>query len=58
MDRNLKEFRIRGVKTNIPFLNNVVTHEKFYQGPLILALLIQHQSFSSSLCVKTVEQSC
>ena len=29
MDRNLKEFRIRGVKTNIPFLNNVVTHEKF-----------------------------
>ncbi|WP_409368215.1 pyruvate carboxylase [Lysinibacillus sp. 38-6] len=32
MDRNLKEFRIRGVKTNIPFLNNVVTHEKFLAG--------------------------
>jgi len=32
MDRNLKEFRIRGVKTNIPFLNNVVTHEKFLTG--------------------------
>ncbi|MED4552524.1 pyruvate carboxylase [Lysinibacillus capsici] len=32
MDRNLKEFRIRGVKTNIPFLNNVVTHEKFLSG--------------------------
>lgn len=32
MDRNLKEFRIRGVKTNIPFLNNVVTHEKFISG--------------------------
>ncbi len=32
MDRNLKEFRIRGVKTNIPFLNNVVTHEKFITG--------------------------
>lgn len=32
MDRNLKEFRIRGVKTNIPFLNNVVTHDKFLTG--------------------------
>lgn len=32
MDRNLKEFRIRGVKTNIPFLNNVVTHVKFLSG--------------------------
>ncbi|WP_036125350.1 pyruvate carboxylase [Lysinibacillus sphaericus] len=32
MVRNLKEFRIRGVKTNIPFLNNVVTHEKFLSG--------------------------
>ncbi|KOY82546.1 pyruvate carboxylase [Lysinibacillus macroides] len=32
MDRNLKEFRIRGVKTNIPFLNNVVTHEQFLSG--------------------------
>ncbi len=32
MDRNLKEFRIRGVKTNIPFLNNVVTHKNFIEG--------------------------
>ncbi|MFJ7950388.1 pyruvate carboxylase, partial [Lysinibacillus sp. NPDC096418] len=32
MDRNLREFRIRGVKTNIPFLNNVVVHEKFLSG--------------------------
>ena len=32
MDRNLREFRIRGVKTNIPFLNNVVVHEKFLNG--------------------------
>ncbi len=32
MDRNLKEFRIRGVKTNIPFLNNVVTHKNFLEG--------------------------
>lgn len=32
MDRNLREFRIRGVKTNIPFLENVVLHEKFITG--------------------------
>jgi pyruvate carboxylase len=32
MVRNLKEFRIRGIKTNIPFLINVVEHEKFITG--------------------------
>src|SRR5690606_18674036 len=32
MHRNLQEFRIRGVKTNIPFLINVVLHEKFISG--------------------------
>ncbi|WP_066289539.1 pyruvate carboxylase [Bacillus sp. FJAT-29937] len=32
MVRNLQEFRIRGIKTNIPFLENVVKHEKFLKG--------------------------
>jgi pyruvate carboxylase len=32
MDRGLREFRIRGVKTNIPFLMNVVHHEEFKAG--------------------------
>ncbi|MFB5281307.1 pyruvate carboxylase [Peribacillus sp. Hz7] len=32
MVRNLREFRIRGIKTNIPFLENVVQHEKFLTG--------------------------
>lgn len=32
MDRNLREFRIRGVKTNISFLKNVVEHPKFLVG--------------------------
>lgn len=32
MVRNLKEFRIRGIKTNIPFLENVVKHDKFLTG--------------------------
>lgn len=30
--RALKEFRIRGVKTNIQFLQNVLTHPTFIQG--------------------------
>ncbi|MFD3448008.1 pyruvate carboxylase [Microbacteriaceae bacterium 4G12] len=32
MERNLKEFRIRGIKTNIPFLENVVKHPNFLSG--------------------------
>lgn len=32
MVRNLKEFRIRGIKTNIPFLENVVKHKNFLTG--------------------------
>jgi pyruvate carboxylase len=32
MDRALREFRIRGVKTNIPFLENVVLDETFRSG--------------------------
>lgn len=32
MLRNLREFRIRGLKTNIPFLENVVRHTKFLSG--------------------------
>ena len=30
--RALREFRIRGVKTNLPFLQNVLAHESFLQG--------------------------
>src|SRR5437016_13142062 len=32
MDRSLREFRVRGVKTNIPFLENVVNHPDFQGG--------------------------
>ncbi len=32
MDRGLREFRVRGVKTNIPFLENVVNHPDFQGG--------------------------
>jgi pyruvate carboxylase len=32
MERSLQEFRVRGVKTNIPFLINLVTHPGFLKG--------------------------
>jgi pyruvate carboxylase len=32
MDRALREFRIRGVKTNIPFLENLINHPQFIAG--------------------------
>ncbi|WP_252183624.1 pyruvate carboxylase [Rossellomorea vietnamensis] len=32
MVRNLQEFRIRGIKTNIPFLENVIKHDQFLTG--------------------------
>lgn len=32
MQRCLKEFRIRGVKTNIPFMQNVISHPTFQEG--------------------------
>jgi pyruvate carboxylase len=39
MDRALREFRIRGVKTNIPFLENVVNHPKFRAGEVTTSFL-------------------
>ena len=39
MDRALREFRIRGVKTNIPFLENVVNHERFRAGQVTTSFL-------------------
>ncbi len=42
MDRALREFRIRGVKTNIPFVENVVNHPKFRNGEVTTGFLEQH----------------
>ncbi|HKW57895.1 MAG TPA: pyruvate carboxylase [Candidatus Acidoferrum sp.] len=39
MDRALREFRIRGVKTNIPFLENVVNHPRFRCGEVTTSFL-------------------
>lgn len=35
MDRALREFRIRGVSTNLPFLENVINHPLFKSGECI-----------------------
>ncbi|TAL00222.1 MAG: pyruvate carboxylase [Verrucomicrobia bacterium] len=39
MDRALREFRIRGVKTNIPFLENVIHNETFRGGQATTTLI-------------------
>ncbi len=39
MDRSLREFRIRGVKTNIPFLENVIHNPTFRSGQATTTLI-------------------
>ena len=39
MDRALREFRIRGVKTNIPFLENVILNDTFRTGQATTTLI-------------------
>lgn len=39
MDRALREFRIRGVKTNIPFLENVIANDIFRRGLATTSLI-------------------
>ncbi|HVY92421.1 MAG TPA: biotin carboxylase N-terminal domain-containing protein, partial [Bryobacteraceae bacterium] len=40
-DRALREFRVRGVKTNIPFLENVVNHPDFRAGSVTTSFIDQ-----------------
>lgn len=42
LDRALVEFRIRGVKTNIPFLQNVVQHPVFVNGQQNVGFIENH----------------
>jgi pyruvate carboxylase len=39
MERCLQEFRIRGVKTNIPFLTQMITNEDFLEGKATTRLI-------------------
>ncbi|CAM2005774.1 pyruvate carboxylase [Acanthopleuribacter pedis] len=40
--RAIREFRIRGVKTNLPFLENMVDHERFRKGDLDTGFIDDH----------------
>ena len=42
MNRSLQEFRVRGVKTNIGFLENVITHPVFLAGQCDTSFIDKH----------------
>lgn len=42
MTRALREFRIRGVKTNIPFLQNIINHPEFKAGQVNVNFIEKH----------------
>ncbi|GAB6023353.1 hypothetical protein CHUAL_008153 [Chamberlinius hualienensis] len=42
MNRALREFRVRGVKTNIPFLLNVLENQKFLNGTIDTYFIDEH----------------
>ena len=44
MIRALKEFRVRGVKTNIKFLENVISHQQFQEGNVSVNFIDQNPS--------------
>ncbi len=48
MDRALKEFRIRGVKTNIPFLLNIINHNEFRSGNSTVNFIENHPELFQS----------
>ena len=58
MHRALLEFRIRGVKTNLPFLENVVTHPDFLRGGMDTGFIDTHaELFDFRPRPRTGEQS-
>ena len=58
MERCLQEFRIRGVKTNIPFLIHLVMHPTFMQGGCTTRFIDETPSCSSSRPAATGPRSC
>lgn len=48
MDRALREFRIRGVKNNIGFLENLVTHPVFLLGEATVGFIANHPELFKS----------
>ncbi|MCC7302180.1 MAG: pyruvate carboxylase [Bacteroidia bacterium] len=44
MHRALQEFRIRGVKTNIPFLENLINHKVFHDGKATVGFIEEYRN--------------
>ncbi|MHC4876414.1 MAG: pyruvate carboxylase [Planctomycetota bacterium] len=42
MDRALAEFRVRGVKTNIPYLHKLIRHDTFMEGTCTTRFIDEH----------------
>jgi pyruvate carboxylase len=58
MDRALREFRIRGVKTNIPFLENVIANPVFRSGQATTTLIDTTPDCFNSSRAATAPPSC
>jgi len=54
--RVLSEFRIRGVKTNIAFLENVLRHPTFIAGQCTVNFIQDNPNLFVLVSVKTVVQ--
>jgi pyruvate carboxylase len=48
MDRSLQEFRVRGVKTNIAFLENVMRHPEFLAGRCDTSFIEAHPELTQA----------
>lgn len=46
--RTLREFKIRGVKTNISFLENLIMHEAFQKGEITVNFINDHPELARS----------
>jgi len=47
LHRTLREFRIRGVKTNIGFLENVISHPEFIKGHATVNFIEEHPELTN-----------
>ncbi len=57
MDRALREFRIRGVATNLTFLEAIIGHEKFLDNITPLASSTRRRTYSARSSARTVPPS-
>ena len=58
MERSLQEFRVRGVKTNIPFLLNLIMHPDFLAGGCITRFIDEKPELFHLPTRRTAPASC